>query len=50
MNRNEYIVIQEYAFKNVVCKMAAILFPPQCVKFCSFDIILEMQMQIAATH
>ena len=31
-NRNSYIFIQEYAFKNVCCKIAAILSWPQCVK------------------
>ena len=30
--RNSYIFIQENAFENVVCKMAAILSRPQCVK------------------
>ena len=24
---------QENLFENVVCKLASILFPPQCVKF-----------------
>ena len=32
INRNLYIFIQENAFKNVVWKMAVILFRPQCVK------------------
>ena len=30
--RNSYSIIQENAFENVVWKMAAILFWPQCVK------------------
>ena len=31
-NQNSYIFIQENAFENVSCKMAAILSWPQCVK------------------
>ena len=31
IKRNWYIFIQENAFENVVCKMAATLFWPQCV-------------------
>ena len=30
--RNAYIFIQERAFENVICTMAAILSRPQCVK------------------
>ena len=30
-NRNSYVFIQENAFENVVCEMAATLFRPQCV-------------------
>ena len=41
-NKNEIILIQENAFKNVVCKMAAILFRPQCIKF--------INPQIAGMH
>ena len=32
LNRNSYIFIQENAFENVICEMAAILSQPQCVK------------------
>ena len=32
-NRNSYIFIQENAFKNVVCKMMAILSWPRCVNW-----------------
>ena len=32
VNRNSYIFIQENALENVVCKVAAILSRPQCVK------------------
>ena len=32
LKRNSYIFIQENAFENLVLKMAAILFRPQCVK------------------
>ena len=32
MKRNSYIFIQENAFENVVCEMAANLSRPQCVK------------------
>ena len=31
-NQNSYIFIQENPFENIVCKMAAILSRPQCVK------------------
>ena len=31
--QNSYIFIQEKAFEQVVCKMAAILSRPQCVKY-----------------
>ena len=31
VSENSYIFIQENAFENVVCKMAVILFRPQCV-------------------
>ena len=31
INRNSYIFIQENAFQNTVCEMAAILSRPQCV-------------------
>ena len=34
-NRISYIFIQENAFEKVVCKTAAILSQPQCVKTCS---------------
>ena len=30
--QNSYISIQENAFENIVCEMAAILSRPQCVK------------------
>ena len=30
-NQNSYIFIQEIAFENVLCKLAAILSQPQCV-------------------
>ena len=33
LNRNVYIFIQENAFENLVGKMAAILYRPQCVNF-----------------
>ena len=33
--RNSYIVTQENAFENVVCKMASILSQPQCVVNCA---------------
>ena len=32
-DQNSYIFIQENAFENVVCEMAAILSLPQCVKY-----------------
>ena len=32
LKQNSYIFIQENAFENVVCEMAAILSRPQCVK------------------
>ena len=32
LKRNSYIFIQENAFENVICEMAAILLRPQCVK------------------
>ena len=35
-NQNSCIFIKENAFHNVVCKIAPILFRPQCVKMCSF--------------
>ena len=35
-NRNSYIFNQENALENVVCKMAAILSGPQCVKMPGF--------------
>ena len=43
---NSYIFIQENAFENVLCKMAAILSPPQCVewdlnKLCYFIVVLS---------
>ena len=31
--QNSYILIQENAFENVVCEMAAILSQPHCVKW-----------------
>ena len=31
-NRNSKTLIQEYAFRNTVCKIAGILFEPQCAK------------------
>ena len=34
LKRNFYIFIHEYAFENVVCKMAGILSRPQCVHVC----------------
>ena len=36
-NRNSNIFIQENAFENVVCEMAAILFWPQCVNINTID-------------
>ena len=33
LKRNWYIFIQENAFENVVRKLAAILSPPQCIKY-----------------
>ena len=35
LQKNSYIFIQENAFENVVCKVAAILFQLQCVKLTS---------------
>ena len=32
LKRNSYIFVQEYAFENIVCEMAAILSRPECVK------------------
>ena len=32
LNQNSTIFIQEYVLENIVCKMAAIVFKPQCVK------------------
>ena len=32
LKRNSYIFIQENAFENLVCEMAAILSRPQCIK------------------
>ena len=37
LKRNSYIFIQENAFENVVCEMAAILSRPQCVKVCGLS-------------
>ena len=34
INQNPYNFIKKNAFENVVCKMSAVLFPPQCVNFC----------------
>ena len=34
-NRNSNILIQENAFKNVVCEMTSILSRPQCVSICT---------------
>ena len=49
-----YIFIQENAFNNVVCKMAAILCRPQCVKSKIFNYnvfpILNAKSSDIATH
>ena len=42
IKRNACIFIQENAFKNIICKMAAILSRPQCVKIdSSFPIHIQ---------
>ena len=46
LNPNLNIIIQENAFESVLCKMAAILFQPQCVKrpatMCHFRVWCSM--------
>ena len=48
VNWNSYIFIQENAFENVVCKMAAILSQPQCVKHLFRDWILVGTIPLTA--
>ena len=54
-NRNLYIFIQENAFENVVCEMAAILSQPQCVIQCmatgSSDWVTDIYIEgLGITH
>ena len=37
LQQNSHIFIQENAFENIVCKMAAILSQPQCIKLIVFN-------------
>ena len=51
LKRNSYIFIQENAFENVVCEMAAILSRPQCVnkislKWLHWNVFLKVPLMM----
>ena len=50
LKRNSYIFIQENAFENIVCEMAAILSRPQCVKLVPIMAIANQRQAIISTN
>ena len=50
LKRNSYIFIQENAFENIVCEMAAIFSRPQCVKLVPIMAIANQRQAIISTN
>ena len=48
-NRNSYIIIQDKAFQNLVCKMSAMLSWPRCVKLDKYTSIFSY-IRIISVH
>ena len=49
IKRNSYIFIKENAFENIVCKIAAILSRPRCVKDRGPKIFLKISRNVKNT-